>query len=130
MRHILILAAALGLMGCNGSIESAAFVEGVDGLRCSAHVLRVSDTGEAIDGDPVAELTLLVAAPAAHPFETTIDATVPGCRARATHFPSPATRPIPARPNSSCRRRAAAPRFPLSVKLEMSYVRSVRRPPH
>jgi hypothetical protein len=77
MRHILILAAALALGGCNGSVDSASFVEGVDGLRCSADVLHVSDTGEAIDGDPVAELTLLVAAPAARPFETTIEATVP-----------------------------------------------------
>jgi hypothetical protein len=75
---MLILAAALGLMGCNGSVQSASFVEGVDGLRCSAHVLVVSDTGEAIDGDPVAELTLLVVAPdAARSFQTTIDATVP-----------------------------------------------------
>lgn len=77
MRQILILAAALGLMGCNGAIDSASFVEGVDGLRCSGHVLGVADTGEAVDGDPVAELTLLVAAPAARPFETTIDAIVP-----------------------------------------------------
>jgi hypothetical protein len=77
MRHILILAAALGLMGCNGAIDGASFVEGVDGLHCSAHVVGVADTGEAIDGDPVAELTLLVDAPAAHPFETTIDAIVP-----------------------------------------------------
>ena len=77
MRHFLILAAALGLMGCNGGIEGASFVEGVDGQRCSAHVLEVSDTGEAVDGDPVAELKLLVAAPAARPFETTIDAIVP-----------------------------------------------------
>ena len=78
MRHVMILAAALGLAGCNGSIESASFVEGVDGLRCSAHVLMVNDTGEAIDGDPVAELTLLVNAPdAASSFKTTIDATVP-----------------------------------------------------
>ncbi len=78
MRYVLIFAAALGLAGCNGSIDRASFVEGVDGLRCSAHVLGVSDTGEAIDGDPVAELKLLVVAPdAARPFETTIDATVP-----------------------------------------------------
>jgi hypothetical protein len=78
MRYVLILAAALGLAGCNGSVESASFVEGVDGLRCSAHVLMVNDTGEAIDGDPVAELTLLVNTPdAASSFKATIDATVP-----------------------------------------------------
>jgi hypothetical protein len=78
MRHIWILGAALLLAGCNGSIESASFIEGVDGLRCSAKVLRVSDTGERIDGDPVAELQLTVAAPgAAVPFEATIDAAVP-----------------------------------------------------
>jgi hypothetical protein len=76
MRQILILAAALGLMGCNGSVDSAAFVEGVDGLRCSAKVLLVADTGERIDGDPVAELTLRVNPPADKPFEATIDAEV------------------------------------------------------
>ena len=78
MRHFWILAATLMLAGCNGSVDSASFIEGVDGLRCSAKVLRVSDTGERIDGDPVAELTLTVAAPgAAVPFEATIDAAVP-----------------------------------------------------
>jgi hypothetical protein len=78
MRHIWIFGAALALMGCNGNVDRTSFIEGVDGLRCSTQVLRVSDTGEAIDGDPVAELRLSVVAPgAARPFEATVDATVP-----------------------------------------------------
>jgi hypothetical protein len=78
MRHIWMIGVALALMGCNGNVDSASFIEGVDGLRCSAQVLRVSDTGEAIDGDPVAEFRLSVIAPgAARPFEATIDATIP-----------------------------------------------------
>ena len=78
MRHIWIFCAALALMGCNGNVDDATFVEGVDGLRCSATVLRVGDTGEAIDGDPVIELALSVNAPGqARPFDATIDAAVP-----------------------------------------------------
>lgn len=77
MRHLWILATALLLMGCNGSIDSAAFIEGVDGQRCAAKVLDVGDTGETINEDPVVRLTLRVAPPErARPFETTIEATV------------------------------------------------------
>jgi hypothetical protein len=78
MRGIWLLAAALGLMGCNGSVDGAAFVDGPDGMRCSAKVLAIGDTGETINEDPVARLTLRVSPPpGAKPFETTIEATVP-----------------------------------------------------
>jgi len=78
MRQFWILGAALALMGCNGSVDGASFVEGVDGLRCTATALLVRDTGERIDGDPVAELSLAVTAPGApQPFAATIDAAVP-----------------------------------------------------
>ena len=65
MRHFWVLAAALVLMGCNGSVDGASFVEGLDGLRCTATALFVRDTGEQIDGDPVAELGLAITAPGA-----------------------------------------------------------------
>ncbi len=43
-----------------------------------ANVLAIGDTGETINEDPVARLTLRVAPPhGARPFETTIEATVP-----------------------------------------------------
>ena len=78
MRHFWIFGAALLLMGCNGNIDSASFMEGVDGLRCQANVLAMGDTGETINEDPVARLTLRVTPPAgARVFETTIEATVP-----------------------------------------------------
>jgi hypothetical protein len=78
MRHFWILGAALLLMGCNGNIESASFMEGVDGVRCAAKVLAMGDTGETINEDPVARLTLRVTPPAgAKPFDATIEATVP-----------------------------------------------------
>jgi hypothetical protein len=77
VRHFWIFGAALFLMGCNGNVDSASFMEGVDGQRCLAMVLGVGDTGETINEDPVARLTLRVNAPdGAHPFETTIEATV------------------------------------------------------
>lgn len=72
------LAAAFAVTGCNGVVDSAAFVDGQDGARCSAKVLAIGDTGETINEDPVARLTLRVAPPhGARPFETTIEATVP-----------------------------------------------------
>jgi hypothetical protein len=78
MRHFWIFAAALLLMGCNGNIESASFMEGVDGVRCSAKVLAMGDTGETINEDPIARLTLRVTPPAgARAFDATIEATVP-----------------------------------------------------
>jgi hypothetical protein len=77
MRSLWVLA-LLALTGCNGVVDSTAFVEGQDGLRCSARVLAIGDTGETINEDPVARLTLRVAPPhGARPFETTIEATVP-----------------------------------------------------
>ncbi len=77
MRHVWIFGAALALMGCNGNVDSATFMEGVDGVRCSAKVLVVADTGETINEDPVARLTMRVSPPAgATPFDTTIEATV------------------------------------------------------
>jgi hypothetical protein len=78
MRYFWILGPALLLMGCNGNIDSANFMEGVDGLRCSAKVLAMGDTGETINEDPVARLTLRVTPPAgAKAFDATIEATVP-----------------------------------------------------
>jgi hypothetical protein len=78
MRHIWIFGAALGLMGCNGNVDSATFMEGVDGARCFAKVLRLADTGETINEDPVVQLTLRVTPPSGtKPFDTTIEATVP-----------------------------------------------------
>ena len=77
MRKILLLGAALTLMGCDGHVDGASFAEGPDGVRCSAKVLAVVDTGETIDEDPVAQLTLLVSPPpGAPPFGATIEATV------------------------------------------------------
>jgi hypothetical protein len=54
VRHFWIFGAALFLMGCNGNVDSASFMEGVDGQRCLAMVLGVGDTGETINEDPVA----------------------------------------------------------------------------
>ncbi|MGO8798047.1 MAG: hypothetical protein ACLQJL_03045 [Roseiarcus sp.] len=77
MRRILLFGAALALMGCNGHVDGASFAEGPDGVRCSAKVLAVADTGVTIDEDPVAQLTLLVSPPpGAPPFDATIEATV------------------------------------------------------
>jgi hypothetical protein len=77
MRRTWLLLAAFVLVGCNGHVDGAAFAEGPDGLRCSAKVLQVADTGETINEDPVARLTLLVSPPpGAPPFGTTIEATV------------------------------------------------------
>lgn len=77
MRRILLFGAALALMGCNGHVDGGAFAEGPDGVRCSAKVLDVVDTGETINEDPVARLTLFVSPPpGAPPFGTTIEATV------------------------------------------------------
>ena len=60
MRHAWVFLAALALAGCNGHADADA-----------------SDTGETINEDPVARLTLLVNPPAgAAPFGTTIEATV------------------------------------------------------
>jgi hypothetical protein len=71
------LLAAFALAGCNGHVDGATFAEGPDGLRCSAKVLQVADTGETIDEDPVARLTLLVSPPPGAPaFDATIEATV------------------------------------------------------
>ena len=78
MRKIWLAAAAFAVTGCNGVVDGAAFVDGQDGTRCSAKVLAIGDTGETINEDPVARLTLRVAPPhGARPFETTIEATVP-----------------------------------------------------
>jgi hypothetical protein len=78
MRHFWIFGGALLLMGCNGNIDSASFMEGVDGLRCQANVLATGDTGETINEDPVARLTLRVTPPAgAKAFDATIEAIVP-----------------------------------------------------
>ncbi len=73
MRHAWVLLAVFALAGCNGHADGDAS----DGMRCSAKVLGVADTGETINEDPVARLTLLVSPPAgAAPFGTTIEATV------------------------------------------------------
>jgi hypothetical protein len=77
MRKTWLLLAAFALAGCNGHVDAASFAEGHDGVRCSAKVLGVVDTGETINEDPVAQLTLLVSPPpGAPPFGTTIEATV------------------------------------------------------
>lgn len=77
MRYGWVLLAALALAGCNGHADGDASSEGPDGVRCSAKVVGVADTGETINEDPVARLTLLVSPPAgAAPFGTTIEATV------------------------------------------------------
>ena len=78
LRNFWLLGIAFALAGCNGAIDGAAFVEGVDGLRCMAKVLAVADTGETINEDPIARLTLRVIPPSeAAAFNTTIEATVP-----------------------------------------------------
>lgn len=78
MGRMWLLGLALALMGCNGNVDGATFVAGPDGMRCSAKVLTLGDTGETINEDPVARLTLRVNPPhGARPFVTTIDATVP-----------------------------------------------------
>jgi hypothetical protein len=77
MRHAWLLLAAFALAGCNGHADGDASADGPDGARCSAKVLGVADTGETINEDPVARLTLLVRPPTgAAPFGTTIEATV------------------------------------------------------
>ncbi len=77
MRHAWVFLAALALAGCNGHADADASDAGPDSERCSAKVLGVADTGETINEDPVARLTLLVNPPAgAAPFGTTIEATV------------------------------------------------------
>ena len=77
MRGAWIVLAALALAGCDGHADGGASADGADGVRCSARVLGVADTGETINEDPVARLTLLISPPAgAAPFGTTIEATV------------------------------------------------------
>ena len=77
MRHVWLLVGAFAVAGCNGHADGGVLAEGSDGARCSAKVLAVADTGETINEDPVARLTLLVSPPAgAVPFGTTIEATV------------------------------------------------------
>ncbi len=77
MRNTWLLLAAFALAGCNGHVDGATFAEGPDGVRCSAKVLQVVDTGEMINEDPVARLTLLVTPPpGASSFSATIEATV------------------------------------------------------
>jgi hypothetical protein len=77
MRAIWLLAAALALAGCDGNVDEASFTESPNALRCTAKVLHVGDTGETINEDPVARLTLRVIPPGERPFEATIEATVP-----------------------------------------------------
>jgi hypothetical protein len=75
MRHVWLLLATFALAGCNGHADGDASSD--DGVRCSAKVLGVADTGETINEDPVARLTLLVSPPTgAASFGTTIEATV------------------------------------------------------
>jgi hypothetical protein len=77
MRHVCLLLAALALVGCNGHADGYASADSPDGMRCSAKVPGVADSGETINEDPVARLTLLVGPPSgAAPFGTTIEATV------------------------------------------------------
>jgi hypothetical protein len=77
MRHVWALLAAFALAACNGHADGDASAEGPAGVRCSAKVLGVADTGETINEDPVARLTLLVSPPpGAAPFGTTIEATI------------------------------------------------------
>jgi hypothetical protein len=78
MRRLWLMAVAAALTGCNGVVDGDAFLEGQDGVRCSAKILAIADTGETINEDPVARLTMRVAPPDdARSFETTIEATVP-----------------------------------------------------
>jgi len=77
MRHVWVVLAAFALVGCNGHADGDASADGVLEIRCSAKVIGVADTGETINEDPVARLTLLVSPPpGAAPFGTTIEATV------------------------------------------------------
>jgi len=78
MRHVWGLLAAFALAACDGHADGDASADGSAGVRCSAKVLGVADTGETINEDPVARLTLLVSPPpGAAPFGTTIEATMP-----------------------------------------------------
>lgn len=77
VRKILLFGVALVLAGCDGHVDSATVAEGQSGMRCSAKVLGVADTGETINEDPIARLTLFISPPrGAPPFRATIEATV------------------------------------------------------